>query len=630
MDTNQRKSTSQLSSNNKKTQKETFNTREWIEMHNDEIFWRSIIKQNSSDSFTILIQSGKKDSKTQKEIDTQEQTFEYDSNNGAIESLHQILKTNLASGYLIRKSEEEIFGQPDSVGSYRSAKGLLSNLTIEDSNSVSNQEMEGSVLAKRDKYDSRMSQDKDVVQKQLKVKSAKKSPKNKNQSPKHNKSLDKEGLVEEIETKTKTRGTKRERIRQDIESTKLIEQVKIHGTLITLDNLTPAKSKKPSISKSQVNTNLDLKVKRREQSKSASKNWITPKTPQSIRSILASTILSPPKVDYIDIAQFNNISVGDNVFLSKQEIDSVFNSKPPLMVPSSNFKGVYLERKVFSQYVPSLSKEVTIGLNEIVTEYYSLQIDQNYCYFEYGVIEEPDAMLCELHESYDFIESYCLAHRVKQLRIEIGFEEKREKLVYSLNLNLIDTIKQNGELYFKHSKRICEDPDTSFKVLQSQEKSKKTKETIGTGQDERELAITRDIQSGNRRSNQINSSGGGNRVKSVFSIADANNTGEQLTGNQIIEEERLEQEEVQMQIEKVRVGDKEPLVNVREDIGQSDLDIIYDKLSHSNPLHDFSDIDINYEFKSQIELSAAEKEERALYMDKFLNGLIKNSTSLER
>jgi hypothetical protein len=40
--------------------------------------------------------------------------------------------------------------------------------------------MEGSVLAKRDKYDSRMSQDKDVVQKQLKVKSAKKSPKNKN------------------------------------------------------------------------------------------------------------------------------------------------------------------------------------------------------------------------------------------------------------------------------------------------------------------------------------------------------------------------------------------------------------------------------------------------------------------
>ena len=60
------------------------------------------------------------------------------------------------------------------------------------------------------------------------------------------------------------------------------------------------------------------------------------------------------------------------------------------------------------------------------------------------------------------------------------------------------------------------------------------------------------------------------------------------------------------------------------------MDIIYDKLSHSNPLHDFSDIDINYEFKSQIELSAAEKEERALYMDKFLNGLIKNSTSLER
>lgn len=50
---------------------------------------------------------------------------------------------------------------------------------------------------------------------------------------------------------------------------------------------------------------------------------------------------------------------------------------------------------------------------EIVTEYYSLQIDQNYCYLEYGVIEEPDAMQCQLHESYDFIESYCICHKIK-------------------------------------------------------------------------------------------------------------------------------------------------------------------------------------------------------------------------
>ena len=197
-----------------------------------------------------------------------------------------------------------------------------------------------------------------------------------------------------------------------------------------------------------------------------SKNSITPKTPQSIRSIIASALITPPKIDYREIAQFNTVPLGDSVFLSTEQIEQVFNSPPPAVVPKSSFKGIYLERKVFSQYVPSL-KEAALDKEEIVTEYYSLQIDQNYCYFEYGVIEEPDAMQCQLHESYDFIESYCLTHRVKQLRTEIGFEEKREKLVYSLNGNLIDTIKLNSELYFKHEKRICEDADVSFKVLQS-------------------------------------------------------------------------------------------------------------------------------------------------------------------
>jgi len=68
--------------------------------------------------------------------------------------------------------------------------------------------------------------------------------------------------------------------------------------------------------------------------------------------------------------------------------------------------------------------------------------------------------------------------------------------------------------------------------------------------------------------------------------------------------------------------DKEPLVNVREDIGQSDLDIIYDKFSHSNPLHDFNDLDINYQFKSSMELSPSELEQRTQYMKDFLNGNI--------
>ena len=74
-------------------------------------------------------------------------------------------------------------------------------------------------------------------------------------------------------------------------------------------------------------------------------------------------------------------------------------------------------------------------------------------------------MQCQLHESFDFIESYCLVHRVKQLRTEIGFEEKREKLVHSLSGNLVDTIKNNKKFYFKHAKRICEDAGVSFEVL---------------------------------------------------------------------------------------------------------------------------------------------------------------------
>jgi hypothetical protein len=72
--------------------------------------------------------------------------------------------------------------------------------------------------------------------------------------------------------------------------------------------------------------------------------------------------------------------------------------------------------------------------------------------------------------------------------------------------------------------------------------------------------------------------------------------------------------------EEPKVYDKEPLVNVREDIGQSDLDIIYDKFSHSNPLHEFNDLDINYEFKNSIELSEQELASRKLVMEAYLNG----------
>jgi hypothetical protein len=281
--------------------------------------------------------------------------------------------------------------------------------------------------------------------------------------------------------------------------------------------LTPTKSKKASLSKSHVINPSVQQVIETNIARSVSKNSITPKTPQSIRSVLASTIVSPPKVDYREIAKYNVAATPEQVFLTPEQIDQVFSSAPPAMVPPNTFKGIYLERKVFAQYVPSV-KAANLDAEEILTEYYSLQIDQNICYFEYGVIEEPDAMQCQLHESYDFIESYCLVHKIKQLRTEIGFEEKREKLVYSLNANLIDTIKEkNQEFYFKHEKRICEDADVSFQVLQSQEKANKVKQLIsGATNEERELATMRELKSGSRRSALNSSNVANGRVKSTL------------------------------------------------------------------------------------------------------------------
>ena len=76
--------------------------------------------------------------------------------------------------------------------------------------------------------------------------------------------------------------------------------------------------------------------------------------------------------------------------------------------------------------------------------------------------------------------------------------------------------------------------------------------------------------------------------------------------------------------------DKDPMVNVREDIGQSDLEVIYDKFSHSNPLHDFTDIDIHTEFRGQYEVSQEELSQREAFMQKYYRGEIKSSTSFEK
>lgn len=76
--------------------------------------------------------------------------------------------------------------------------------------------------------------------------------------------------------------------------------------------------------------------------------------------------------------------------------------------------------------------------------------------------------------------------------------------------------------------------------------------------------------------------------------------------------------------------DKDPVVNVREDIGQSDLEVMYDKFSHSNPLHDFVDIDINTVFRGSYEVSAEELTQRKAFMENFYKGEVKTATSFEK
>lgn len=497
---------------------------------------------------------------------------------------------------------EEIVSDAESSGSGKSGRGILSNLTLHDSSTVPNLKRKRNTLNKRNLEDIKDSGPQDSTQKKLK------NAKNEIQSPGFNSksSPDKSSGNKIV--------SKRLQLKNDIESARLIEFLKKDGDIIDLDTLaTPGKPKRLSPSKSQ--QEVVVKQFARDYSRSMSKNSITPKTPNSIRSLVASALITPPKIDYKELAQYNTVEVSLDAFLTEEELAEVFDSPPPQHVPAQSFRGIYLERKVFAQFVPSL-QNTGLPPGEVVTEYYSLQIDQNICYFEYGVIEEPDAMQCQLHESYDFIESYCLTHRIKQLRTEIGFEEKREKLVYSLNQKLIDTIKQNQQFYFKHERRICDDPDTSFRVLQSQERSLKSKAAFN--QDDRQFAVMRDLNSGSRRSGLNSTNASKNRVKS--SMEDSSNLIEanllQIPPSEEIfkidletketdnkDQEVMAEENVLVSRHNPNLVDKDPQVNLREDVGQSDLDMIYDKFSHSNPLHEFVDIDINLEFRSSYEVS---------------------------
>ena len=128
----------------------------------------------------------------------------------------------------------------------------------------------------------------------------------------------------------------------------------------------------------------------------------------------------------------------------------------------------------------------------------------------------------------------------------------------------------------------------------------------------------RDLNSGSRRSGLNSTNASKNRVKS--SMENSSNLIEadllrippseeifridldtKEIGNR--DQEVMAEENVLVSRHNPNLVDKDPQVNLREDVGQSDLDMIYDKFSHSNPLHEFVDIDINLEFRSSYEVS---------------------------
>lgn len=528
----------------------------------------------------------------------------------------------LSSGFGFVEQAENL-SDAGSTGSTKSGRGILSNLTLHDSNAMPNLKRKKTALNKRNAEEIRDSGVQDSTQKKLKSgKKFEESPRVESQSS-------------QAGSNSKLTVSKRQQLKKDIESAKLIESLKKEGDIIDLDTLTtPGKLRNLSPSKSQQDP--VVKQNPRDLTRSMSKNSITPRTPNSIRSLVASALITPPKIDYKEIAQYNTVPIRSNAFLTETEIADIFDSPPPQHIPASTFRGIYLERKVFVEFVPSI-RDTGLPLHEVVTEYYSLQIDQNVCYFEYGVIEEPDAMQCQLHECYEFIESYCLTHKIKQLRTEIGFEEKREKLVYSLNQKLVDTIKLTPDLYFKHERRMCEDPETSFRVLKSQERSLKSKQVFD--QDDRQIAVVRELNSGSRRSGVQSTNVSSNRLKSTLSndqkqdavdLLDDTATKEPEEAQPPIHQNSTEQNQQIVSRHNPLLVDKDPVVNVREDIGQSDLEVMYDKFSHSNPLHDFVDIDINTEFRGSYEVSAEELTQRKAFMENFYKGEVKTATSFEK
>jgi len=258
-------------------------------------------------------------------------------------------------------------------------------------------------------------------------------------------------------------------------------------------------------------------------------------------SVVSAMILTPPKVDFRAIAKFNTVKASENYFLDTEQIEEVFNKGRPRHIPDSSFKGVYLERKVFGNAIEGMPADKG---DEVFTEYYSLQIDQEYCYFEYGVLEESGFLRRQLHETLDFIEAYCLVNQMKHLKVEIGFEEKSEKMVTCLSTKLVSSMKKQKSFFFTHDQKI-------EGLAQSAKKSIPQ-------------ILVKDLEV-----NEIN-------------LPEQKNLAEVDVENKNLENDP--QNSISDEPEEQELEDDYPNVDVRLDLGQSDLSIIYDKNSHSNPL----------------------------------------------
>ena len=262
--------------------------------------------------------------------------------------------------------------------------------------------------------------------------------------------------------------------------------------------------------------------------------------PSSNNKFSTSKKLQPatPKSSHRAAAIKNSIPVPSKIFLTPKQIKEVFTSNPPKSMKKEGFKGVYLERKVLGSLLPGIPKE---DQDRIFTEYYSLQLSNQHCYFEYGVIEEPDFLQSEMHETEDFKEAFCLVKKLQDERQKIGFTEKSEKLVNCLNSNLVNSMKKKKSCYTIHQGRISQKSSVNGKGSEI-----KLEEENGENENTQEV-------------DEI-----------VVS------TPQKQDGNMVQEEKEL--------------SDEKPQVNVREDLGQSDICLMYENHSHSNPCH-IEDID---------------------------------------